>query len=83
MERYHDEHGREVLEPMAAAFEGANISCRTHTVVGDPVKRMVDHAREAGGRPDRLVTHARETIPEVLFGSVTAGVWSGSRCRWR
>jgi nucleotide-binding universal stress UspA family protein len=72
--RYHDEHSRAVLEPVAAAFERANIRCQTHTVVGDPVKCIVDHARDSGIDRIALVTQARQTIPEVLFGSVTSGV---------
>jgi nucleotide-binding universal stress UspA family protein len=76
--RYHDEHSRGVLEPVAAVFADANIPCRTHTVVGDPVQRIVEHAREAGVDRIALVTHARQTIPEVLFGSVTTGVLQAS-----
>jgi nucleotide-binding universal stress UspA family protein len=72
--RYHDEHSQAVLEPVAAAFERANIRCQTHAVVGDPVKCIVDHARDAGIDRIVLVTQARQTIPEVLFGSVTSGV---------
>ena len=63
-----------MLEPVAAAFVAANIPCRTHSVVGDPVKCIVDHARDTGIDRIALVTHARQTIPEVLFGSVTSGV---------
>ena len=72
--RYHDEHSQAVLEPVAAAFTQANIPCRTHTVVGDPVTCIVGHARDTGMDRIALVTHARQTIPEVLFGSVTSGV---------
>jgi nucleotide-binding universal stress UspA family protein len=72
--RYHDEHSQAVLEPVAAAFERANIPCRTHTVVGDPVRCIVDHARDTGMDRIALVTQARQTLPEVLFGSVTSGV---------
>jgi len=72
--RYHDEHSRAVLEPVAAEFARAGIPCRTHALVGDPVRCIVDHARDAGVDRIALVTHARQTIPEVLFGSVTAGV---------
>jgi nucleotide-binding universal stress UspA family protein len=72
--RYHDDHSRRVLEPMAAALARANIPYRTHSVVGDPVRCIVDFAAEA--RVDRivLVTRSRQTIPEVLLGSVAAGV---------
>ena len=52
----------------------ANIPHKTHTVVGDPVQCIVDYARDTGIHRIALVTHARQTIPEVLFGSVTAGV---------
>ena len=72
--RYHEEHSRAVLEPFAAAFDRENIPCRTHSIVGDPVKCIVDHARDSGIDRIALVTHARQTIPEVLFGSVTSGV---------
>ena len=72
--RYHDDHSRAVLEPVAAAFDRAHIPRRTHTVVGDPVTCIVDHARDTGIDRIALVTHARQTIPEVLFGSVTSGV---------
>ena len=74
IKRYHEEHSRAVLEPFAAAFDRENIPCRTHAVVGDPVKCIVDHARDSGIDRIALVTHARQTIPEVLFGSVTSGV---------
>jgi nucleotide-binding universal stress UspA family protein len=74
VKRYHDDHSREVLAPMAAAFGRANISHRTHTVVGDPVTSIVEYARDAGVDRIVLVTRARQTIPEVLLGSVTAGV---------
>jgi nucleotide-binding universal stress UspA family protein len=72
--RYHDDHSRELLEPAAAAFAGANIPCRTHAVVGDPVKSIVEFAKGAGISRIVLVTRARQTLPEVLFGSITAGV---------
>src|SRR5512134_624325 len=72
--RYHDEHSQAVLEPVAAAFARASIPCRAHTVVGDPVTCIVNHARDTGMDQIALVTHARQTIPEVLFGSVTSGV---------
>jgi nucleotide-binding universal stress UspA family protein len=74
VKRFHDERSREVLEPVAAAFDRAGIACRTHTVVGDPVKCIVDHARDTGMDRIALVTQARQTLPEVLFGSVTSGV---------
>jgi nucleotide-binding universal stress UspA family protein len=74
LRRYHDEHSRAVLAPVAAAFDDAGIPFRTHTVVGDPVRCIVEHARDSGIDRIVLVTHARQTIPEVLFGSVTAGV---------
>jgi nucleotide-binding universal stress UspA family protein len=72
--RYHDERSRAVLEPVAAALTDAGIPCRTHTVTGDPVKCIVEHARDSGIDRIVLVTHSRQTIPEVLFGSVTTGV---------
>ncbi len=74
IKRYHDDHSREVLEPAVAALARANIPHKTHTVVGDPVQCIVDYARDTGIHRIALVTHARQTIPEVLFGSVTAGV---------
>jgi nucleotide-binding universal stress UspA family protein len=72
--RYHDDHSREVLGPVAAAFADAGIQHRTHSVVGDPVQCIVGYARDNGIDRIALVTHARQTIPEVLFGSVTNGV---------
>ena len=72
--RYHDDHSREVLEPTAAAFAHASIPCKTHAVVGDPVKCIVEFARDSGIHRIALVTRARQTLPEVLFGSITAGV---------
>jgi nucleotide-binding universal stress UspA family protein len=74
VKRYHDDRSRQVLEPFAAAFARANIPYRTHTVLGDPVGCIVDFA--AAARVDRIVmvTHARQTIAEVLLGSVTARV---------
>jgi nucleotide-binding universal stress UspA family protein len=74
VKRYHDDHSRAVLEPVAAAFARANIAHRMHTVLGDPVKSIVDYARDTGIDRIVLVTHGRQTIPEVLLGSVTAGV---------
>src|SRR5262245_24531756 len=72
--RYYDEHSRAVLEQVAAALAHAGIACRTHAVVGDPVRCILERAREVGVDRIALVTHVRQTIPEVLFGSVTAGV---------
>lgn len=74
VKRYHDDHSREVLAPAAAALARTGIPCKTHTAVGDPVKRIVEFARDTGVHRIALVTRARQTIPEVLFGSVTAGV---------
>jgi nucleotide-binding universal stress UspA family protein len=74
VKRYHDDHSREVLEPVAAAFARTNVAHKTHTVVGDPVRCIVDYARDTSIDRIVLVTHARQTIPEVLFGSVAAGV---------
>lgn len=74
VKRYHDDHSREALEPVAAAFARANIPYKTHTVVGDPVTCIVDFAADAGIDRIVMVTHARQTIPEMLLGSVTAGV---------
>jgi nucleotide-binding universal stress UspA family protein len=72
--RYHDDHSREVLAPVAAAFADANIPHRTHALTGDPVQCIVRFAKDAGVDRIVLVTYARETLPEVLFGSVTGGV---------
>jgi nucleotide-binding universal stress UspA family protein len=72
--RYHNDRSREVLEPAADAFAHANIRCRTHTVIGDPAKCIVEFAQDTGIHRIALVTRARQTIPEVLFGSITAGV---------
>jgi nucleotide-binding universal stress UspA family protein len=72
--RYHDDHSRDVLERAAAAFARENIACKTHAVVGDPVKCIVEFARDAGMHRVALVTRARQTIPEVLFGSIATGV---------
>jgi nucleotide-binding universal stress UspA family protein len=74
VKRYHDDHSRALLEPAAAAFADANVACRTHTVVGDPVKSIVELARDTGANRIVLVTRARQTLPEVLFGSITTGV---------
>jgi nucleotide-binding universal stress UspA family protein len=76
--RYHDEHSRAVLEPVAAALARTNIPHATHTEIGDPVKCIVGYARTAGIDRIALVTHARQTLPEVLFGSITAGVLQAS-----
>jgi Ca2+-transporting ATPase len=77
--RYHEEHSREVLAPMVAGFARAGVECRTHSVVGDPVRCIVQHAQDTGIDRIVLVTHARQTLPEVLFGSVTAGVLQESK----
>jgi nucleotide-binding universal stress UspA family protein len=71
---YHDDHSRKVLEPVAAAFADAGIRCRTHALTGDPVQSIVRFARDAAVDRIVMVTYARETLPEVLLGSVTAGV---------
>jgi nucleotide-binding universal stress UspA family protein len=76
--RYHDDHSREVLEPVATEFARAGIRCRTNSVVGDPVDCIVGFARDAGVDRIALVTRARQTLPEVLFGSITAGVLQAS-----
>jgi nucleotide-binding universal stress UspA family protein len=72
--RYHDDRSREVLEPVAAALARANIPHRIHTAVGDPVTCIVEFAAETHVDRIVMVTRARPTIPEVLLGSVTAGV---------
>jgi nucleotide-binding universal stress UspA family protein len=74
LKRYHDRHAREVLAPVAGALAQAGVECRTHSVVGDPARCIVEYARDTG--PDRivLVTRSRPTLPERLLGSVTAGV---------
>jgi nucleotide-binding universal stress UspA family protein len=72
--RYHDDHNREVLGPAADAFARASIPCRTHGVVGDPVQCIVEFARDTSIHRIALVTRARQTLPEVLFGSITSGV---------
>jgi nucleotide-binding universal stress UspA family protein len=79
VKRYHEEHTREVLAPVAAAFARAGIECRTHSVIGDPVRCIVRQAQDSGIDRIVLVTHARQTLPEVLFGSVTAGVLQESK----
>ncbi|MGH8680393.1 MAG: universal stress protein [Burkholderiales bacterium] len=71
---YHVDHSREVLEPAAGAFAHANIPCKTHTVIGDPAKCIVEFARDTGIHRIALVTRARQTLPEVLLGSITTGV---------
>jgi nucleotide-binding universal stress UspA family protein len=79
LKRYHEEHTRDVLAPIVAGFARAGVECRTHSVVGDPVRSIVQHAQEAGIDRIVLVTHARQTLPEVLFGSVTSGVLQESK----
>jgi len=79
LRRYHEEHTRDVLAPVVAGFTRAGVECRTHSVVGDPVRCIVQHAQEAGIDRIVLVTHARQTLPEVLFGSVTSGVLQESK----
>jgi nucleotide-binding universal stress UspA family protein len=74
VKRFHDDRSRAVLGPVAEAFAQAHIPCRTHTVVGDPVRCIVEYARDTGIDRVALLTRARQTLPEVLFGSVTAGV---------
>jgi Ca2+-transporting ATPase len=74
LRRYHDERSRAVLEPAAAALARLNVTCKTRARVGDPVNCIVDYARDAGIDRIALVTHSRQTLPEVLLGSVTAGV---------
>ena len=72
--RYHDDHSRQVLEPVAAALARAGIAHRVHTAVGDPVRCIVDFAAETHVDRIVMVTRTRPTIPAVLLGSVTAGV---------
>jgi len=72
--RYHNDHSRQVLEAAAAALVEANIPHKTHMLVGDPVKSIVQFAAEASVDRIVLVTRARESLPGVLLGSVTAGV---------
>ncbi|MEO5863245.1 MAG: universal stress protein [Burkholderiales bacterium] len=74
VKRYHDDHSRQVLDPIAAAFTEADIPNKTHSVVGDPVESIVHYAKEAGISRIVMVTRARESLTEVLLGSVTAGV---------
>jgi nucleotide-binding universal stress UspA family protein len=74
LKRYHDDHSREVLAPVVAALARANVAHKAHTEVGDPVTCIVERARDTGVDRIVLVTHARQTIPEVLLGSVTARV---------
>ena len=74
VKRYHDDHSRQVLEPVAAALARVNIPYKTHTVLGDPVRCIVEFAAEAHVDRIVMVTHTRQTIPEVLLGSVTVGV---------
>ncbi len=71
---YHADHSQAVLGPAAAAFADAGIPHRTHALTGDPVQSIVRVAKDAGVDRIVLVTYARETLPEVLLGSVTAGV---------
>jgi nucleotide-binding universal stress UspA family protein len=72
--RYHEDHSQEVLRPAADAFTDAGIPHRTHALTGDPVQSIVRFARDKGVDRIVMVTYARETLPEVLLGSVTAGV---------
>ena len=74
VKRYHDDRSRQVLEPVAAALARMNIPYKTHTVLGDPVRCIVEFAAEAHVGRIVMVTHTRQSIPEVLLGSVTAGV---------
>jgi nucleotide-binding universal stress UspA family protein len=74
VKRFHDERSRAVLRPAVDAFAQANIACRTHSVVGDPARCIVEHARDTGVDRIALVTRVRPTIVDHLIGSVTAGV---------
>ena len=71
---YHTHRSREVLVPVAEAFAQANIAHKTHALVGDPAQCIARFAEEFGVDRIVMVTHARESIPEVLLGSVAAGV---------
>jgi nucleotide-binding universal stress UspA family protein len=74
VKRYHDDHSRQVLEPVASAFAAANVPCKMHSLVGDPAQCIVQFADDIGIDRIVMVTRARESLPEVLLGSVTAGV---------
>src|SRR5262245_12055523 len=39
VKRYHDDHSRQVLAPVAAALARASIPYKTHTVLGDPDRK--------------------------------------------
>ncbi|MSQ59691.1 MAG: universal stress protein [Betaproteobacteria bacterium] len=71
---YHAGRSQAVLGRAAEAFAQAGIAHTTHTVMGDPAQCIVRFSKEIGADRIVMVTHARESVPEVLLGSVAARV---------
>ncbi|MFN0313684.1 MAG: universal stress protein [Burkholderiales bacterium] len=71
---YHADRSQAILRPVAETFAQAGIAHTTHTLVGDPAQCIVRFAKEIDADRIVMVTHARESVPEVLLGSVAARV---------